>query len=243
MDNVNFTVVKNNVLKYGVYVIMIVLAFLLVLKRAEVEGLSLAVQQQKEKSSEAYKNSKVLLNQAYKLKEKGVKLKENVAILRRDSIQSAIKIRNLTASLNSKLSEIKQYKTNDIALYFQKRYENRKGVVITQYGVSLNDTIAKKNISELVTFDATKDELNIVKNDITKKNSIIKSQDEVIVNGEHQNNVLHLSLAEINKAFENSEATAKANEKIYKKEKLKKNFWKGVAGTVILGATYLIIFK
>lgn len=243
MNNVNFTTVKNNVLKYGVYIIMIILAFLLVLKTAKVEGLSLAVQQQKEKSVEAYKNSKILLNQAHKLKEKEAKLRENVAILRRDSLQSVIKIKQLNTSLALKLSEIKHYKANDIALYFQKRYGDKKGIVITQYGVSLSDTIAKKNISELVTFDVTKDELKIVKNGVTMKNDIITGQDKIITNIEQQNNKLHLSLAEINKAFESSEATAKANEKIYKKEKVKKNFWKGVAGTVILGATYLIIIK
>ena len=243
MKNIDFTTVKTNFLKYGTYVVMIVLAFILLIQRAHVSGLSVAIEHQKEIAAESYNKSKLFLNEANKLKEKGLKLNENIANLKKDSLRSAIKIKRLNVILSEKLSEIKQYKTNDIASYYMKRYKANKGVVITQHGVSLNDTIAIKNISELVTFDNTKEELKIVKGEVINKNEIIKEQDKVIINSEQQNNTLNLSIIEINKAFENSEATAKANEKLYKKEKTKKNLWKVVSGAVLAGATYLVIFK
>ncbi|WP_262213619.1 hypothetical protein, partial [Escherichia coli] len=61
----------------------------------------------------------------------------------------------------SDVKKVPTLNTKQIANYYQTRY--KLPVTITQYGVSLSDTIAKKNIVELIEKDGCFQEVKLFK--------------------------------------------------------------------------------
>jgi len=241
MKQINLITSKDFALKYWAHIALVLSLLFLFSKCNDNDQLSLAVDTQKEVTKQYKQNAKEFINKADSLEKVKIKLLKNIVLLQKDSIKSQVEISRLKIKVNTQLAAISHYKTTDIAKYFQSRYNDKKGVVVTQYGVALSDTIAKQNISEQVVCDGAKEEMVIVKSDLQKQKTIVKDQDKVIANSEQQNVNLHLSIVEINKAFESQEATVKASEKIFKKERNKKNFWKITTGVVIAASAYLFV--
>lgn len=134
----------------------------------------------------------------------------------------------------SDVKKVESLSTKQIANYYQQRY--KLPVTITQYGVSLPDTIAKKNIVELVQKDGCFDEIKLVKTElkIEEQKGIFK--DTIIGNITKANTLLKDAISGQDKIIDNAE-------KSFRKEKTKKTFWQVATGAVIVGASYLLITK
>jgi hypothetical protein len=121
--------------------------------------------------------------------------------------------------------------TKGIANYYQNRY--KLPVTITQYGVALTDTIAKKNIVELVQKDGLIKELQSTQTmlSIEEKKSVAK--DSIIYNKS-------FIIVEKDKVITNHLEIEKNLNKSIKSEKVKKNIWKVTAIGIFGGAVYMI---
>jgi len=134
------------------------------------------------------------------------------------------KIVNVVKEVEKKILIAENLTTKGIANYYQGRYH--LPVTITQYGVSLSDTIAKKNIVELVKKDGlvlklnhTKNILNITEKQLNIKDGIIVLKDSIITEN-HKQIDSHI--------------------KQVKSERTKKTVWKIVSGSILVGAGFLL---
>lgn len=118
--------------------------------------------------------------------------------------------------------------------YYQDRY--KLPVTITQYGISLSDTISKKNIIELIERDGCFEEIELVKKELKIEEEKGITKDSINNNLTNANILLKDAVAGQDKIIENAE-------KSVRKEKNKKTFWQVATGAVITGAGYLILVK
>lgn len=159
-------------------------------------------------------------------------LNYNLIKLEQSKQREKTKIVTVVKEVEKKINVVESLNTKQIANYYQDRY--KLPVTITQYGVSLNDTIAKKNIVELIQKDglvkelvSTKSMLNIEEQKGTVKDSIISNKSLIIV---EKDNII------------NSHQEIEINlNKSLRKEKVKKNFWKATSGAILIGAGYLLV--
>lgn len=243
MTQTNLTTAKNYVLKYWVHVALAITIIMLFSECNDNSQLSLAIKTQKEVTNQYVTKAKGFISQADSLEKEAVKLKKNITLLKKDSIKSNMEIAQLKNKVSTQLAVISHYNITDIAKWYQTRYNDKKGVVVTQYGVALSDTIAKQNISEQTVCDGAKEEMTIVKTDLQMQKTIVREQDKVVAVSDGINRDLRFAIQEGNKALDSSEATAKIAEKGLRKERNEKNMWKVITGMVITAAGYLIIFK
>jgi hypothetical protein len=132
----------------------------------------------------------------------------------------------------SGIEKVPTLNTKQIAYYYQERY--KLPITITQYGVSLSDTVAKKNIVELIEKDGCFEEVKLFKTqlEIEEKKGIVK--DTIIGNVTKANVTLNKAVFTQDKIIDNAE-------KLVRKERNKKTFWQVATGAVIVGAGYLLI--
>jgi hypothetical protein len=151
-------------------------------------------------------------------------LNYNLIKLEQSKQREKAKIVTVVKEVEKKITALGSLNTKGIATYYQERY--KLPVVITQYGVSLKDTIAKKNIVELIQKDglvkelvSTRSMLNIEEQKGTVKDSIISNKSLIIVEKDKIQDNLNKSL---------------------RKEKVKKNFWKLSTISILAGSVYLL---
>lgn len=237
------TQIKETSIRLFPYIIMAVLATVIYFKMNVNNKLSIEVEAQKLQAKVYEKNAKGYIAESDVLKKQIPELKNNVKDLEQKSKLKDNEISSLKNKVNAKLSDIKTYNSNDIAKYYQNRYKDKKGVVLTQYGVALNDTVAKNSISELTICDGTTQELSITKEKLETTNKIVIVKDGIIANVESQNNSLNLAIVENNKALDANNEIIKKTEKGLRHERNKKNFWKLATGTVLTLSGYLLFTK
>lgn len=175
---------------------------------------------------------KSLKNKVAKYVDKNNKLSEEVATLNSKKEKIRTKIIYLKSEGKSELKKIPSLTTREIAVYYQRRY--KKPVVITQYGVSLSDSIAKENIKEVIQKDNCIEEVKLVREElvIEEKKSMIK--DTINSNLVKSNNLLVVTT-------NIQEEVIRKTEKSVKVEKAKKTFWQITTGAILIASTYLII--
>lgn len=175
---------------------------------------------------------KSLKNKVAKYVDKNNKLSEEVATLNSKKEKIRTKIIYLKSEGKSELKKIPSLTTREIAVYYQRRY--KKPVVITQYGVSLSDSIAKENIKEVIQKDNCIEEVKLVREElvIEEKRSMIK--DTINSNLVKSNNLLVVTT-------NIQEEVIRKTEKSVKVEKAKKTFWQITTGAILIASTYLII--
>jgi len=158
-------------------------------------------------------------------------LNDSLVILNKLKQKEKLKIVTVIKEVNAKIEAVGSLNTKGIANYYQNRY--KLPVTITQYGVALNDTIAKKNIVELVQKDGLVKELSITKNilSIEEKKGVVK--DSIISNKS-------LIIVEKDKIIDSHIDIEKNLTKSVKSEKTKKNIWKITAFGILGGAVYLL---
>lgn len=211
--------------KLVLYFIIFLLSLLLIkecTRNSELES-------QTKTSKEEVKTLKVKVKQ---YSDKNNKLNEDLVILNSKKEKVRIKVTYLKSKGKSELKKIPSLTTREIAVYYQRRY--KKPVVITQYGVSLSDSIAKENIKEVIQRDNCIEEVKLVREElvIEEKKSMIK--DTINSNLVKSNNLLVVTT-------NIQEEVIRKTEKSVKVEKAKKTFWQITTGAILIASTYLII--
>lgn len=243
MKNIDTEILKSLFFDYWKNIALVVLCFFLFKSCQGEKQTALAMETQIETTKQHLKNSDGFTAKVAVLKKEAEKLKKDIALIKNDSIARINEIAKLKLKVSSQLAVIKTYSANDIAKHYQERYNDKKGVVVTQYGVALSDGIAKQNLSELAVCDGAKIEMEVVKTDLQTQKRIIGKQDQYIAVSDESYRVLRLAINEKDKAFESQQATIKTAEKGIRIEKNKKNFWKVTSGVILAGAGYLLITK
>ena len=147
---------------------------------------------------------------------------------------------NNAKTVKAKLSEIKHYSATDITQYYKERYNAPNGVIQSENGTTLKDTVSKMVISDLVVGDGAKAEVKILREVVELKETKFQLCDDTV-------DSLKVGIESMAKNFElaNSESqkAIKQTEKALKQERRKKNLWKIIAGSVVVGAGYLVFVK
>lgn len=220
-------IIKSLVLDYGQYIVILVLCFFLFKSCEGGKELQIA-------NRELKLEVKELVLAADKYVAKNNALNDKITLLEIKKQKVKTEIVYIQKKTKSEAEKVPALTTKQIANYYQERY--KLPVTITQYGVSLPDTIAKKNIVELIQKDGCFEEVKLFKTQlqIEEKKGIVK--DTIIGNITKANTDLHKAIFTQDKIIDNVE-------KSLRKEKNKKTFWQVATGSVIVGASYLLIVK
>ena len=159
-------------------------------------------------------------------------LSDKIVLLEKQKQKIKTEIVYVQKKTDTAIKKVPTLNTKQIANYYQVRY--KLPITITQYGVSLSDTVAKKNIVELIEKDGCFEEIKLVKTElqIEEKKGILK--DTIIGNITKANVDLHKAVFAQEKIINNVE-------KSVRKERNKKTFWQVTSGIILAGAGYLLI--
>lgn len=162
------------------------------------------------------------------------RLKDSITLLETRKAKVEKEIVYIEKESQSKLEKVPSMSAKNIANYYQKRYT--APVVITQYGVALSDSIAKKNIKETIEKDYCFQEIKLVKEVLSIEEKKGEAKDSI-------NKNLTKAFQEIEKANTAQTEMIQNVEKSLKKEKRKKTFWKVATVATISASAYLLITK
>ena len=220
-------IIKSLLYEYWSYVIMVVLCFLLFKSCNGSKELKLA-------NSDLKSEVKDLVASADKYVAKNNKLNDKIVVLEAQKQKVKTEIVYIENKTKSDIKKVPTLNTKQIAVYYQERY--KKPVVITQYGVSLSDTLAKKNIVELIQKDGCFAEVKLFKTQLQLEEGKGIYKDTIIGNITKANVDLHKAMFAQKKIIINTED-------LVKKEKNKKTFWQVATGAVLIGAGFLLTAK
>lgn len=224
--------IENNIIKsllheYWSYIVITVLCFFLFKSCNVGAELKLANNNLKLEVKELVANSNKHLAKNNILNSKILELEKQKQIQK-------TKIANIQNKAKSDLKKVATLNTKQIAKYYQERY--KLPITITQYGVSLSDTIAKKNITELVQKDYCFAEVKLFKVQLQLEEKKGVYKDTIIDNFTKSN-------LNLNQVISTQEKIITNTEDLFKKEKNKKTFWKVASGILATGIGYLLITK
>lgn len=225
MRNLNLDIVKSLLYDYWKGIVIFTMAILLFKSCQGNKELNIANRDLRYEVKELVASADKYANKVNELNDKIVQLENQKQKIKKEIIY----VQNKT---KSDVKKVPALTTKQIANYYQERY--KLPVTITQYGVSLSDTIAKKNIVELIEKDGCFHEVKLfkVQLQLEEKKGIVK--DTIIENITKANIDLHKAVFAQEKIIDNAE-------KSLHKEKNKKTFWQVATGAVIVGAGCLLI--
>jgi len=159
-------------------------------------------------------------------------LSDKITLLETQKQKIKTEIVYIQNKTKSDVKKVPALSTKQIANYYQERY--KLPVTITQYGVSLPDSISKKNIVELIQKDGCFQEIKLVRTELQIEEQKGFLKDTIIGNITKANIDLHKAVFTQDKIIDNAE-------KSLRKEKNKKTFWQVTSGAILVGAGYLLI--
>lgn len=166
----------------------------------------------------------------------------------KSKIDSIVKIENKyknqlaqnSKTVKAKLSDLRHYSTTDKTNYFKERYSDSVNVIQVENGTILKDSINRLVITDLVIGDGARAESKILR-------KLIITKDEKFVVCDNTVDSLKIGIKTMSENYEkaNSEKDniISQSEKTLKREKRKKNVWKGIAALIATGAGYLLFVK
>lgn len=180
------------------------------------------------------KEATELVASADKYIAKNNELNDKITVLEAQKQKVKKQIAYVQEKTQSGIEKVPALNTKQIATYYQERY--KLPITITQYGVSLSDTVAKKNITELIQKEGCFEEIKLVKIDLDIEEKKGVAKDSINNNLTNANILLKDAVAGQDKIIGNAE-------KSVRKEKNKKTFWQVATGAITIGAGYLLIVK
>lgn len=218
-------IVKSLFYEYWSYAVILILSFFLFKSCEGSKELQLANRELKIEVKE-------LVASADKYVAKNNELSSKILQLEKLKAKVKTEIVYIENKTKSDLKKVPTLNTKQIANYYQERY--KLPITITQYGVSLSDTIAKKNIVELIEKDGCFAEVKLFKVQLQLEEEKGIFKDTIIGNLTNANSNLNKAVLAQDKIIENVE-------KSVRKEKNKKTFWQVTSGIILAGAGYLLI--
>jgi hypothetical protein len=233
----NFDLLK----KYWIYIFCLILLIIIYFLFNSTKNL--------ERENEGLKGN-ILVNQSLsdlylsQIKSRDAKILNYVAKI--DSLETEVvkyeeNIRVIKNNSNNKVKEVSSYNTTQISNYFKNRYSPKNSISIIGNKLAIEDTISRQCITDLVKGDYVRAELketNKVLN-VVKFQSRIKDSTIVIL-GE-QKDKLFMVVKLKDSTIRLQEQIIKNSDKIIKREKNKKTFYKitTIAGALVSG--YLLL--
>jgi hypothetical protein len=218
-------IVKSLFYEYWSYAVILILSFFLFKSCEGSKELQIANRELKIEVKE-------LVASADKYVAKNNELSSKILQLEKLKAKVKTEIVYIENKTKSDLKKVPTLNTKQIANYYQERY--KLPITITQYGVSLSDTIAKKNIVELIEKDGCFAEVKLFKVQLQLEEEKGIFKDTIIGNLTNANSNLNKAVLAQDKIIENVE-------KSVRKEKNKKTFWQVTSGIILAGAGYLLI--
>lgn len=227
MLKIDTSVLKSLIYENWTYIVILVLSFFLFRSCQGSNELKLAKDGLK-------KEVKTLIADSDKYVAKNNALNDKLVLLEKQKQKVKKQIVYIENKTESEVKKVPTLNTKQIANYYQERY--KLPITITQYGISLSDSLAKKNIVELIEKDGCFEKLKLVKSElnIEEQKGVLKDS----VNGNLNNANILLKEA----IFGQSQIIDNA-EKSVRKERNKKTFWQVATGVVAVTAGYLLIVK
>lgn len=227
MKKIDIAILKSLVMDYGQYIVILVLSFFLFKSCQGSNELKLA-------NDDLKKEVKELVASADDHVAKNNALNDKITLLEKQKQKVKTEIDYIQNKAKSDIEKVTSLNSSQIAKYYQERY--KLPIVITQYGVSLSDTVAKKNTVELIEKDGCFEEIKLVRTElqIEEQKGVLK--DSVNGNLVNANILLKEAVTDQNKIIDNAE-------KSLRKEKNKKAFWQVTTAAVIVAAGYLLIVE
>jgi len=169
---------------------------------------------------------------AYNALSKNKYLVSKVDSLEKVKQKVIVQVQEVEKKTESEIKKVSSLTTKSIAAYYQDRY--KLPVTITQYGVSVSDTIGKLNITELIQKDGCFSERKYLKQQIAIEEQKGIHKDSM------NDNLIHAN-AELSRAIYTQKKVILNTENIVKKEKTKKTFWQVTTGAaaVVIGVLVL----
>ena len=233
----NFDLLK----KYWIHIFCLILLIIIYFLFNSTKNL--------EKENEGLKGN-ILVNQSLsdlylsQIKSRDAKILNYVAKI--DSLENEVvkyeeNIRVIKNNYNNKVKEVSSYNTTQISNYFKSRYSPKNSISIIGNKLALEDTISRQCITDLVKGDYVRAELketNKVLN-VVKFQSRIKDSTIVILGEQKDKLFMVVKLKDSTIGLQ--EQIIKNSDKIIKKEKNKKTFYKitTIAGALVSG--YLLL--
>jgi hypothetical protein len=233
----NFDLLK----KYWIYIFCLILLIIIYFLFNSTKNL--------ERENEVLKGN-ILVNQSLsdlylsQIKSRDAKILNYVAKI--DSLENEVvkyedNIRVIKNNSNNKVKEVSSYNTTQISNYFKSRYSPKNSISIIGNKLALEDTISRQCITDLVKGDYVRAELketNKVLN-VVKFQSRIKDSTIVILGEQKDKLFMVVKLKDSTIGLQ--EQIIKNSDKIIKKEKNKKTFYKitTIAGALVSG--YLLL--
>lgn len=218
-------IIKSLLYDYWAYIVIVVLCFFLFKSCQGSDELQIA-------NGNLKLEVKDLVASADKYVAKNNELNGKIVLLEQQKQKVKTEIVYVENKTKSDVKKVPTLNTKQIANYYQERY--KLPITITQYGVSLSDTIAKRNIVELIEKDGCFQEVKLFKKQLQLEEKKGVFKDTIIGNITKANVNLNKAIFAQNKIIDNVE-------KSLQKEKNKKTFWQVATGAVIAGAGYLLI--
>lgn len=171
------------------------------------------------------------------IKASSVLSKNKVLLSKVDSLEKVkqkvvVQVQEVQKKTEKELKEVSSLTTKGIATYYKDRY--KLPVTITQYGVSLSDTIGKLNITELIQKDGCFAERKLLKQQLVLEEQKNLAKDSI------SNNLIHAN-AELSIANYKQRQIIKNTENAVRKEKTKKTFWQVATGVAAIGIGVLVL--
>jgi hypothetical protein len=199
--------------------------------------LELANSSLKKQAEGHLKNAKMFEEKNFYLQDDLVRYEDSVSKLK-DKEKKLIADRIvIIKNTNSKIEKIKKYNSSQIAQYIQNRYGvDSTQVQTTNIGTAIKDDTAKDILTELEQGDGCEAEIVKVEQLYLNEKEVVKQKDSVIVNVTEQKDNLSLAIIEYQSANELKQNALENTEKLFKKEKNKKNIWKLTTFAVVVSA-------
>lgn len=204
--------------------------------------LQLANSQLKKDAEQHLKNAELFQSKNESLIANEQKYNDTIALLKSKESNLINQKKEIVLKSEKKIAEIKKFTSSQIANYIKTRYQAKESEVITQQnGTLVIDTISKQIIVDLQKGDSCEETIYVLEEQIDNKEQIEKQKDEIISNVKEQNVNLLSAIDEYKSANQLKQNALNNTEKLFKKERNKKNIFKITTVLAILGGGYLLV--
>lgn len=160
--------------KYIIWVVGLVILIGLFLRFNSDSEKNLAKQQTESKEKKQFRK------EIDSLKYVVSQYKDTTSVLKKSIENLNKKSTKLNSVYKPKIEGVKHYNSSDIAKFYQKTYKVPEGVITTEFGTCLSDTVAKMNIRDVFEKQLAVKQLNVCEAKVKKQVLIIKLKDSTI---------------------------------------------------------------
>jgi hypothetical protein len=241
MVTINYNNLADLILKHWKNIALVVMAYFLFNQCSGNSELKLANSVLKNQSEKHLKAATEFEQKNVYLQDDLARLEDTIQKLKTNEQKLISERKTIAQKTKIKIEKIKKYNSSQIAQYIQDRYNvDSTQVQTTDIGTAIKDETAKDILTELEQGDGCELEIVKVEKLYLNEKEISKQKDSIIENITEQKDNLSQANIEYKSANELTKNALDNTEKMFKKEKNKKNIWKLTTFATIVGSIFLI---